>query len=197
MRQEQEQEEQIAGRDAFKERLLTSLFGEKVTTQPLPPDKRMDGRRIVGKGAYAKAQSRRAGLVLSGSFAVFAGALAGFLALACVGFMIAALISYAQAYDQQLLIHACVYLVGALVFGMGMTESLRSGFASLHKAAKNEVVPLTRANAAHLPAPESLVRASQEPAQAQKDVLLRAATQTQDTRKEQLLRASAGEQSGR
>ncbi len=56
-------------------------------------------------------------------------------------------------------------------------------------------IPFTRANTADMPANDSLVRASQEPAQAQEGVLLRAATgetQAQDAR--QLLRASVGEQ---
>jgi hypothetical protein len=51
-------------------------------------------------------------------------------------------------------------------------------------------VPLTRANAAHLPAADSLVRASSEPAQEQERVLLRAAGQGPETSPEQLLRAT-------
>ena len=54
-------------------------------------------------------------------------------------------------------------------------------------------VPLTRANTADLPAPDSLVRASEEPAQAQQAVLLRPTVEMQERREEQLLRASAGE----
>jgi hypothetical protein len=53
-------------------------------------------------------------------------------------------------------------------------------------------VPLTRANTANLPAPDSLVRASAEPMQEQQAVLLRAATETQERHEEQLVRASAG-----
>ena len=53
-------------------------------------------------------------------------------------------------------------------------------------------VPLTRANTADLPAPDSLVRASAEPVQEQQAVLLRAATETQERHEEQLVRASAG-----
>lgn len=52
-----------------------------------------------------------------------------------------------------------------------------------------DVVPLTRANAADLPAPDSLVRASAEPMQAQEAVLLRAAAHVIDTPPEQLVRA--------
>ena len=53
-------------------------------------------------------------------------------------------------------------------------------------------VPLTRANTADLPAPDSLVRASSEPMQAQEDVLLRAAATGNDTPPEEMLRASKG-----
>ena len=56
----------------------------------------------------------------------------------------------------------------------------------------NNVVPLTRANTADLPAPESLVRASAEPVQEPQAVLLRAATTTQEKHEEQLVRAAGG-----
>ena len=62
---------------------------------------------------------------------------------------------------------------------------------TLHKVSKVETgVPLTRANAADVPASDSLVRASAEPMQAQEAVLLRAATQSTEKRAEQLLRAT-------
>lgn len=53
-------------------------------------------------------------------------------------------------------------------------------------------VPLTRVNTADLPAPDSLVRASSQPVQAQEIVLLRASKETQDKHEEQLLRATVG-----
>ena len=53
------------------------------------------------------------------------------------------------------------------------------------------IQPFTRANTADLPAPDTLVRASSEPLQTQKGVLLRAA-QRQETPPEQLVRASTG-----
>ena len=54
-------------------------------------------------------------------------------------------------------------------------------------------VPLTRASTADLPAPDSLVRASQEPMQAQEAVLLRAAAGKQEQHEAQLLRAATAE----
>ena len=53
-------------------------------------------------------------------------------------------------------------------------------------------VPLTRANTANLPAPDSLVRASEQPLQAQEGVLLRGAAEGMETPPEQLVRASVG-----
>lgn len=53
--------------------------------------------------------------------------------------------------------------------------------------------PINFANTADLPAPDTLVRASQEPEQAQEAVLLRASVEKQEQHEEQLLRAS-GEQ---
>lgn len=44
----------------------------------------------------------------------------------------------------------------------------------------------------NLPAPDTLVRASEEPVQAQKAMLLRAATETRERHEEQLVRAAGG-----
>lgn len=60
----------------------------------------------------------------------------------------------------------------------------------MKKSKENIVVPLTRANTAGLPAPDSLVRASQEPLQAQQKILLRPALETTERQEEELLRAS-------
>ncbi len=68
-----------------------------------------------------------------------------------------------------------------------------------YKAAENRAnqinlgVPLTRFNTADLPAPDSLVRASSEPMQAQQAVLLRAAAEGQDRHEEELVRAVEGQ----
>lgn len=55
-------------------------------------------------------------------------------------------------------------------------------------------IPFTHANTSALPVTQSLVRASQEPLQAQKAVLLRAAAETSE-KQEELLRASIEESS--
>lgn len=61
-----------------------------------------------------------------------------------------------------------------------------------HFAEPQNMLPFTRANTAALPAPDSLVRASEQPQQAQESVLLRAVAQGVETPSEQLVRASAG-----
>jgi len=55
-------------------------------------------------------------------------------------------------------------------------------------------VPLTSDNIADLPAEDSLVRASQEPAQEQTPILLRAAISPQSTPPEEMVRVSMGSQ---
>ncbi|MCW3096731.1 MAG: hypothetical protein JWL77_2349 [Chthonomonadaceae bacterium] len=55
-------------------------------------------------------------------------------------------------------------------------------------------IPFTRANTADLPPADSLVRASDEPVQQQKSVLLRAAIPGPKTRPEELVRATLGPQ---
>ena len=85
-------------------------------------------------------------------------------------------------------------LVGVLVFGgiSGGISGLSCWLAlvAVKKSKENIVVPLTRANTAGLPAPDSLVRASQEPLQAQQKILLRPALETTERQEEELLRAS-------
>lgn len=63
---------------------------------------------------------------------------------------------------------------------------------SLKRARKINVgIPLSNANTAHLPAADTLVRASAEPMQAQQNVLLRVALEGQKRHEEQLVRASS------
>ena len=73
---------------------------------------------------------------------------------------------------------------------------LKVGFVTKRKVESEnvDIAPLTRANIADLPASESLVRASKEPAYGQGTALLRAANNKQDEHEEQLLRAASGEQ---
>ena len=78
----------------------------------------------------------------------------------------------------------------------GACYVLMRGAYTLHESAENMDIgiPFTRANTTDMPASESLVRASQEPLQAQEMILLRAAMETTEGQEEQLLRASGGQE---
>lgn len=69
------------------------------------------------------------------------------------------------------------------------------GGVFLRQADKIKVgIPLLPADTAHLPAPDTLVRASSEPIQAQENVLLRSVAAGQETPPEQLVRAMNGQE---
>ena len=81
---------------------------------------------------------------------------------------------------------------GQFVYGLVaiIYASAKGAAACLRDEIKKEkIIPITRANTADLPAPDSLVRASSEPLQAQDAVLLRAVEERQEKHEEQLLRA--------
>ena len=136
-------------------------------------------KRIVSKGEYARLRGQQE-VFRWGSVAM--AVVVAVLVLCTVGFIIvAASTGAALCYALALLCFAAAWL------------TKRIAEAIMDKALlKLNAVPLTRANAADLPAPDSLVRASLEPLQAQEGVLLRAAAQGQATPQEQLVRASVG-----
>jgi len=151
-------------------------------------------KRIVSKGKYIEQLATKAGNEIISIFLVIvAAALFFFVAimilLVCAGGGLLCIDNEgcsASSVIAQILGWAAIFAVlGALC-----------AFASrpFGRAAKNTRidVPLTRANTVYLPAAESLIRASQEPMQAQEGVLLRAAMETTPEQEEQLLRASGG-----
>ena len=84
-------------------------------------------------------------------------------------------------------------LYAELVLGTILCYAART--VSRRRAQKIPVsAPITRANTAHLPAIDTLVRASTEPTQTQKAVLLRPALEKAERHEEQLLRASQGQE---
>ncbi len=135
------------------------------------------GKRIVSKRAYVKAQGQKVGASTFGLLLLFVG----FIGLLTIGIVLPSTTSV---------------LAGLLVFGGVGGASLYLGYLggrTMKEARQIDPgVPLTRANTADLPAPDSLVRASSEPMQAQETVLLRAAEAGQERHKEQLLRAVTG-----
>ncbi len=92
----------------------------------------------------------------------------------------------AEYVPVNLVFYAALVL-GIILCRVASTVSLK------HARKIHDSIPLTRANTADLPAPDSLVRASSEPLQEQQTVLLRAAVQGQETSSEQLVRAVGGQ----
>jgi hypothetical protein len=148
------------------------------------------GKRIVSKAEYMTGQAHRVtvGVICMGLMGMTA--VCGVITLGGVfGFIASLLGHWGHSSDG---VGAGMSLIAMGLFGAA--TALFGGLTSCAMQTVSEIdpgIPLTRANTADLPAPESLVRASQEPQEPQA-VLLRAATETQEKHKEQLVRA-AGE----
>lgn len=85
---------------------------------------------------------------------------------------------------------ACFILpVPLLCIGFFLWKQARKSWKFL-----DEIQPVTHVETVHLPALQSLVRASQEPLQVQETILLRPAIETYAQHDEQLLRAAVGGQ---
>jgi hypothetical protein len=130
------------------------------------------GKRIVSKSEYVRMQARR----VSGWFHV-----AFYFAMALL--VIGVLVLQWHHSHSAMKAFCGLFLLGGSVF-----MYFRGRFHLKNIRAIERVIPLTRANTANLPAPDSLVRASAEPMQEQQAVLLRAATETQERHEEQLVR---------
>ena len=134
------------------------------------------GKRIVSKGAYVQAQARRLTLAVSALFLLHLTGL--FILLAVVGVLWGFLWNRVTAIAL-----APCFAVAAYVSSLGLRFSLAAACRI------NPGVPLTRVKTADLPTPDTLVRASSEPAHLQETVLLRAAKEGLATPPEQLVRA--------
>jgi len=138
----------------------------------MEPDKKP--ARIVSKAEYVKVQSLRIGLVLS---------------TLCLAILFP---GYGVLGRRQFHEHPFIaFVIGLLATMIVVVYTIRVIPAA---RAIGKVIPLTRANTADLTAVDSLVRASEQPEQAQADVLLRAVTDVQQTPPEQLLRSTTGEE---
>jgi len=143
-------------------------------------------KRIVSKAEYAKVQSIRLGLNASSFRLLF---FMGCTFLFTVG-SILLFISLLLPASEPINVYIAILAFGFLTGSAGLL-SWKLFVASVNKTkALGNIVPLTRANIADISAPDSLVRASEKPEQAQADVLLRAVTDVQQNAPEQLLRSS-------
>ena len=148
------------------------------------------GKQIVSKGEYVRGLSKKAALGV-GSTTLAVGCLAACL-VAVIYLLYAIQLYRAQLWgsDVGLVVRNFLFILGA-----GGSAVFLFQAAAREQARARRIdpgIPLTRANAADLPAPESLVRASEEPTQEQQSVLLRAATEGVERHEEQLVRSSAG-----
>jgi hypothetical protein len=152
-----------------------------------PPTEKQTGKRIVSKAEYAANVGNKLSLFAFGVGVMGLGLVGILNAVSLTILGLGEAIKYHDSDDIK--IAAFVFLIvggmSALIFWAGRK--------TVRKAKQIDIgVPRTRANTADLPAPESLVRASEEPVQEQEAVLLRAATQTQERHEEQLVRAVEG-----
>ncbi len=145
-----------------------------MTQEPKP------GKRIVSKGAYMKASAGKVFTIV-----LFIG-MGCYCALSTLR-MFQKLLSKSDGVMLLPILAICLIMTGGLCF---VIFSIIRGLVFIKQV--DIGIPLTRANTADLPAPETLVRASSEPSQAQEAVLLRAAAEGQETPPEQLVRASVG-----
>lgn len=134
---------------------------------------------IVTNGEYVRAQGKRAGLRGWGILMLVHGFFFAVLDMLMIVML---------GLDSQTSLSATLpFLILCTVAAWFL---IRRGSANLDRAAQiRPGIPLSRVNTAHLPAANSLVRAAQEPAGIQQDILLRAAGE-QNTPAEQLVRPS-------
>jgi hypothetical protein len=141
------------------------------------------GKRIVSKGKYLVNTGKKATLSSFGAV-VF---LLGIVSAVIICFKVVPVFwSSPNAITGLLLV---------LILGGGSSALIYLGRKAVKEGKELDTgVPFTRANTADLPPADSLVRASDEPVQEQKTILLRAATHGQETRPEELVRAAVGPQ---
>ena len=92
-----------------------------------------------------------------------------------------------------LLLILLIFLLVIVVFCVFVSVVIAGIFITAQRFVQQQK-PFMNAHAAKLPASDSLVRASEEPLQAQQSILLRAAIETTEKQEDELLRASAGGQ---
>ena len=159
--------------------------------------KQESDKRIVSKAEYALARERRAGQA-------FAGLVLCLVTVTCAVVLIISIVNIIIIYIRLAAGSATGWegynflILGSicLVFGfLSYIAGFHARTTVKEVAANNLAILFTIAD---VPESDSLVRASQEPLQAQQSVLLRAALETtNEQHEEELLRASAGGQEQR
>ena len=178
--QPENSDNRMVSRAASANRLLSAVFGEEAASRS------QSDRRIVSKSKYAVMVSKRE----AKRWGSIAPAPAIALCFVCTIISVLAVIGGIYA-DWKIV---AVFLPVAVLSALGGRALKQVAEKAMREAkAPLDAVPLTRTNIGDLPAPETLVRASQQPPQEQQTELLRAAIQGPDTPPEQLLRATKEE----
>ena len=142
-------------------------------------------KRIVSKREYIKTTGKRL-MLITLSLALFLFALRDRNGDFAFSYLLSA---YPQNSFLKIIASSAI-----IIFFCNLLIFVGAGWAGIRTFKKarqiDPGVPRTRANIAHLPAAESLVRASEQPVLSQQSVLLRPAADTQDKHEEQLLRPS-------
>ena len=146
------------------------------------------GRRIVSKGEYAAVMGKKAALTSYGCVVLLLGLLCALVT--CTGSisLLAGMVALHAGASGMFML-----LIGAVMFVGFSFALLTYGIRALDEARQTDAgIPLNRTNTGDLSAPESLVRAAQEPLQAQEAILLRAVAETSEKQEAELLRATTG-----
>lgn len=142
-------------------------------------------KKIVSKREYLKATCKRLILITLG-IALFLVALEDRYGYFALSYMLS--VYPRNPYLKIIASSGSIVTFCNVFIGLGVAWA---GIRSIKKARQIDPgLPRTRANIAHLPAAESLVRASERPVLSQQSVLLRPATDTPDRHEDQLLRPS-------
>ncbi len=169
----------------LREDALSTMARQFIEALPQQPARKLPLRTFPG---YLWEQCKRTGLNIAAVGMLLAAVIMGIVLLLII-LLLGVLIGDGQNYTNS-------FAVGVTVLGLmaGICISGVIGVKSLKHAQKIEPgILVTSHELAHMPASDSLVRASQEPPQAQEGVLLRAASgEAQAGQEGQLLRASVG-----
>ena len=180
---------------------MQTLHEQEITVPALPFSKQAQQEELTTahvhttppKTAGKRIVSQRRYMVNIGKKVAFSSASLGFLLVASLtlvwtfGFVSLWLMPAGRHTDLGTPEEAPPWILGS---GLVSLLCYFLAWRSLHKVSKIETgVPITRANTANLPPPDTLVRASSEPVQEQQAVLLRAATERQEKHEERLVRA--------
>lgn len=142
-------------------------------------------KRVVSKKAYARNMGRKASTASAGIVLFVISLVAGLMSIGILTEMTSDVLAHRLPLRLSLLMFVITGLLGS-----GAIFLIRLGRRAVREAREIDAgVPLTRGNIGNLPVRESLVRASNQPVQEQKTVLLRAATSANTTPAEQLVRA--------